>query len=96
MEPGIMTVEVHEAIFERDVSTFLKMSPHYIINWKEDCIEGKPAYDGGKTPKWNEMHDFNIGTDLSVAGVITFTFKEEGDLICQAVQAVSTLANQAD
>ena len=53
MEPGIMAVIVHEAIFTRDVSSFKKMSPHYIINWKEDCIEGKPADDGGKTPKWN-------------------------------------------
>ena len=87
-EPGNMTVIVHEAIFERDVSTFLKMSPHYRINWKEDMIEGKPSFDGGKTPKWGKGHSFNIGTDLSVAGVMTFTFLEEGDLICQATQSV--------
>ena len=83
-EPGTMTVIVHEAIFERDVSTFLKMSPKYRINWKEEMVEGKPAYDAGKTPKWNKSHMFNVGTDLSVAGVMSFTFLEEGDLICQA------------
>ena len=83
-EPGIMTVTVHEAIFERDVSTFLAMSPKYIINWKDEKVEGKPAYDGGKTPKWNHKHEFNVGTDLSVAGVMNFTFMEEGDLICEA------------
>jgi len=90
-----MTVRVHEAIFERDVSTFLKMSPKYIINWKEEKIEGKPAYDGGKTPKWNTAHNFNVGTDLTVSGVMHFTFMEGGDLICEAQAAVQDLASRA-
>jgi hypothetical protein len=69
-ELGIMTVHILEAIFERDVCTFLKMSPRYILNWKENKIEGKPAYDGGKTPKWTSSHDFNVGTDLSTSGFL--------------------------
>jgi len=45
-----MTIHMREAIFTRDMSTFLSMNPHYMINWKEEKIQGEPAYDGGKTP----------------------------------------------
>ena len=93
--PGTMTVRVLEAIFERDVSTFLAMNPRYIINWKEEMIEGQPADGGGKTPKWGRAHSFNVGADLSVAGVMHFTFMDGGDLICEAQQAVGELAGQA-
>jgi len=79
-----MTVTMHEAIFTRDTSTFLKMSPKYVINWKDEKVEGKPAKDGGKTPKWNSKHSFNIGTDLSTAGVMHFTFLDDNDVICDS------------
>jgi len=71
------------------------MSPKYIIVWKEERIEGKPAYDGGKTPKWGHAHRFNIGTDLSTAGVISFTFFDDSTLICEASTAVSDLAHKS-
>jgi hypothetical protein len=87
-----MTVKVHNAIFDRDTATFLSMSPKYIINWKDEKIEGKPAEDGGKTPTWESAHKFNVGTDLSSAGVLSFTFFDDSSLICEAASAVSDLA----
>ena len=44
---------MREAIFTRDLTNFLKMNPHYVINWKDEKVKGEPAFDGGKTPKWN-------------------------------------------
>ena len=94
-EPGIMAVKVCEAIFERDTATFLSMSPNYILNYKEEKIEGKMAGDGGKTPKWNHTHKLNVGTDLASAGVIHLTFMDDSDLICEAAISVGDLAHAA-
>ena len=61
MPPGTLTVTFQEAVFERDVTTFLDMNPKYVINWREERIEGEPAYGGGTNPKWGQEHNFDIG-----------------------------------
>lgn len=82
MTVGVLKLTIEEAIFTRDTATFLSMNPQYKLNWKDEAIDGKIAYDGGKTPKWNKCHELNIGEDLSCVGVISFTFVDESDLIC--------------
>lgn len=89
----MLKVTLIEAIFERDVSTFLNMNPRYIINWKEHKVKGEPAYDGGKTPRWNQSHEFEVGNDLSSAGVMTFTFLDEDDFICNCEVGIKKLVD---
>ena len=72
-----------EAIFERDVNTIMAMNPKYIINYKEEKIEGEIAYDGGKNPKWFSPHTFEVGTDIESAGIITIQYLSDDELICQ-------------
>ena len=86
-----MTVKVLQAIFDRDTATFMDMDPKYIINWKDDKIEGEPAFGGGKLPKWNKHHELEIGTDTSCMGVMTFTFLDDSNLICSAEISVANL-----
>jgi len=77
-----MKVTLVEGIFERDVATFMDMDPHYLINWKEDRIVGESAHGGGKCPRWNKSHEFNIGTDKTSMGVMTLSFLDDSKLIC--------------
>ena len=77
-----MTVMMREAIFERDTATFMSMDPYFVINWKEQKIKSEPAYGGGKAPKWNEAHQFEVGTDASSMGVMTFSFFDDNNIIC--------------
>mmetsp|Transcript_364 Transcript_364/g.683 ORF Transcript_364/g.683 Transcript_364/m.683 type:complete len:81 (+) Transcript_364:17-259(+) len=79
---GPLKVQVLEGVFERDTSTFLSMNPKYIINWKEEKIEGTAAYDGGKNPKWENEHEIDIEDDPEGAGIVTITFLDDEDLIC--------------
>lgn len=81
MAPGDCRFRVKEAIFDRDTATFLSMNPRYVINWKDQKIEGEVAYDGGKNPKWYVSHELDVGTDLDCVGMMTFTFLDEEDLI---------------
>ena len=90
---GELRVHIKEAIFDRDVNSFLEMDPKYTINWKEELVEGAPAYGGSKTPKWGGeeyIHSFTV-EDTSAAGVMTFSFHESDNLICQASIQVKTL-----
>jgi hypothetical protein len=91
-----MTMRVHmrEAIFTRDLTSFLKMNPHYVINWKDEKIVGEPDYDGGKVPKWNEVHEFEVGNDLQSAGTMMFSFLEEEELICSVELSVRKFAEK--
>ena len=89
-----MRVHMREAIFTRDLTNFLKMNPHYVINWKDEKVVGDPAFDGGKTPKWNKVHEFEVGSDLQSAGTMTFTFLEEEDLICSIEISVRKFAEK--
>ena len=84
-----MTIKVREGIFNRDVATFMDMDPRYLINWKDDKVEGEPAHGGGKTPKWNNHHEFDIGTDTSCMGVMTFSFLDDAKLICSTELSVA-------
>lgn len=69
----------------------MDMDPYFVINWKEEKIESEKAFGGGKTPRWNQTHELNVGTDLSSAGVMTFSFMEGDKLICSAQISVSCL-----
>ena len=88
---GIIKIYVREAIFERDLSTFLSMNPRYMINYKDEVCEGKPAYDGGKTPSWHGEHELDVGDDPQSRGVMTFTFLNEDDLISSSEVSVAKL-----
>jgi len=87
----MLKVTVREAIFQRDVATFLDMDPHYTLIWKETKIEGEKAFGGGKTPKWNQTHQLDIGTDQSSMGVLTVNFMEGDNLICTCAMGVASL-----
>jgi hypothetical protein len=82
MPPGTITLIFQEAILDRDTSTFLDMNPKYVINWREERIEGEPAYGGGKNPRWLAEHNFDIGNHPEEAGVISITIMDDDNLIC--------------
>ena len=82
---GELKLRVCEAIFDRTTNLFFSMSPKFILNWKEERHEGPAAQEGDQNPKWHCDYDFKeIGTDLDAAGVFSFTFLEDDDLICHA------------
>lgn len=79
---GVMRIHMREAILKRDTATFMDMNPHFQINWKDQKEVGEKAYGGGKCPKWNQCKEFEIGNDLKSAGVMTFSFMDDDNLIC--------------
>jgi hypothetical protein len=91
---GLLQLFVNEAIFDRDLTTFLTMSPRFNINYKEEIKEIGPAWDGGKTPNWGSETELDIGDDPESRGVITFTFLNEDDLICSSEVQVSELISK--
>ena len=80
-EVGQMKLDMKEAIFERDINTFMAMNPKYIIIYKENKIDGEIAYDGGKNPKWFAPHTFEVGTEIESAGIITIYYLSDDELI---------------
>jgi len=81
VEVGQMKLDIKEAIFERDVNTFMAMNPRYTINYKENKIEGEIAYDGGKNPQWFASHTIEVGTDIESAGIFTFEYLSDDEMI---------------
>ena len=88
-------VLIAEARFERDVTLFLSMNPKYIINIKEEKIEGEVAFDGGKNPKWEQEHDVDI-PDLELTDQIYVSFFHEDELIAQADYPLSDMTDEGD
>ena len=91
-DPGVMRIHMRQAIFKRDTATFLDMDPHFVINWKDQKEVGEKAYGGGKCPMWNKSKEFNVGTDLKSAGVMTFSFMDGDNMICSIAMQCSALA----
>jgi len=57
---GKLRLELIEARLTRDTETFSKMDPYCKIRYREQMVKSKTMDNGGKTPKWNQIFDFDI------------------------------------
>lgn len=50
---GKLSLNLIEAMLQRDVNTFLDMDPYVAIEWKGQIFKNEKAFGGGKAPRWN-------------------------------------------
>ena len=91
---GILRLTINEAVLQRDVNTFLTMNPHYEIAYNGEKTKGEPHYDGGKTPKWNALHQIDIGDDPAQRGSMIITVFEDDKEICSCEFGVQDLVTR--